>query len=102
MMSNSPAWIEDLLDRQVEPGRRVAAVAGRPERLLDGRHERAGTSESPLAKRHLMAAPVELLDELVDDALRPAIRTRRDTLHGGATWAMRSGRVIVFLLRVRP
>ena len=45
--------------------------------------------------RHLVAAPVELLDELVDDALGPAVRARRDASIGGATWAMRSGRVMV-------
>ena len=83
MMSNSAARSRTSLDRQVEPGRRrrrcsrpAGAPRGRSATSMPG-HLRVAAGEG----RDLVAAPVELLDELVDDALGPAIRTRRDALH---------------------
>ena len=83
--------VEDIPDRQVEIRRRVAAVAGRPEGLRDGRdeasrHLRIAAGEG----RHLMAAPIQLAHELDDRRAR----CRRTPSAGRAPWAARPGRSV--------
>ena len=73
--------VDDLAHGQLEPRGGVPQVAGRAEGLGDRgdeppRHDRVAGREG----RHLVAAPVELVDEAVDDALGPAVGERRDAL----------------------
>jgi len=74
--------VQDGAHRQVEVRRRVAAVAGRPERLGNGRDETPGHLRVAAGEgRQLMTPPIELADELDDDPLGAAVCLRRDALH---------------------
>ena len=76
-------------------GERIAAEARRAQRLGHGRDEAAGdVGVAGGERRDLVAAAVELDDELVDDALGAAVRAGGTRSIGGATWAIRSGRVM--------
>ena len=75
--------VEDLHHRREEVTARVTPEALGAKRLGDRRHEsprnrRVARGE----RRHLVAAPDELGNELVDDALGAAVRVRRDALDG--------------------
>ena len=83
MMSKSARPVEHVAHGQVEVGRGITRVARRAERLRDGRHVMTGNLRIAAGEgRHLVAAPVELSDELEHDALGAAVGAWRDALHG--------------------
>ena len=79
--SNSVARASDLVEGQLHVRQRIAGVAERTERLghrldVTAGHHRIAAGEG----RDLVTSAVELRDEPVDDALRPAVRPRWHTL----------------------
>ena len=77
------AAVEHVAHGQEEIGRGVTHVARRAKRLRDGRHVMTGNLRIAAGEgRHLVAAPVELSDELEHDALGAAVGAWRDALHG--------------------
>ncbi len=83
MMSNSLSVGEDLVQRLLHVRQGVAGVAERAQRLRDGLDVPAGNDRIAAGERRdLVAATVELGDQPVHDALRPAVGPRRHTLEG--------------------
>ena len=83
MRSNSFSWSSTVEHRRQDETGRIVAEAGRAERLRHGRHEAAGdVGVARRERRDLVAAPDELDDELVDDALGAAVHLGWDALDG--------------------
>jgi len=78
------ALLDDHLDRRREPAARVALDPGRSKRTVDGRDELARDVRIAAGEhRHVVPALNQLRGQLMDDALRAAIRRGRDALNRG-------------------